>query len=156
MTNIVNSLDIWDRRFLELARQVASWSKDPSTQTGSVIVGERRRVLGLGYNGFPRGIEDLIERLEDRPTKYALIAHAERNALDNTEIPVLGATIYCTLSPCSECAKSIIQRGIKRVVAVAERPERWIENLDQAAMMFKEAGVIHDLVPGSLLENLDV
>lgn len=153
MISIVTELGIWDRRFLELARVVSTWSKDPSTQTGSVIVGERRRVLGLGYNGFPRGLEDSIERLENRELKYSLIAHAERNALDNTEIPVLGATIYCTLSPCHECAKSIIQRGIKRVVAVAERPDRWIDSLEGAAQMFKEAGVTLDLVPTSLLES---
>lgn len=153
MISIVTELGIWDRRFLELARTVAAWSKDPSTKTGSVIVGERRRVLGLGYNGFPRGLEDTAERLEDRETKYRLIAHAERNALDNAEIPVLGATIYCTLSPCHECAKSIIQRGIKRVVAVAERPDRWVESLDGAAQMFKEAGVVLDLVPQSLLDS---
>ncbi len=153
MISIVTELGLWDRRFLELARQVSTWSKDPSTQTGSVIVGERRRVLGLGYNGFPRGLEDTAERLTNRELKYSLIAHAERNALDNTEIPVLGATIYCTLSPCHECAKSIIQRGIKRVVAVAERPERWIESLEGAAQMFKEAGVVLDLVPSSLLET---
>ena len=152
MISIVTELGMWDRRFLELARVVSTWSKDPSTQTGSVIVGERRRVLGLGYNGFPRGLEDSAERLENRELKYSLIAHAERNALDNTEIPVLGATIYCTLSPCHECAKSIIQRGIKRVVAVAERPERWVDSLEGAAQMFKEAGVILDLVPAALLE----
>ncbi len=96
----------WDYRFLQLAETVATWSKDPSTKVGSVIVDSKRRVIGLGYNGFPRRIQDLEERYSNRETKLKLVCHAERNALDNTPISVEGSTLYATLFPCNECCKS--------------------------------------------------
>jgi dCMP deaminase len=133
----------WDAKFLGLAVFMASWSKDPSTKVGAVIADHRYRVLSLGYNGFPRGIADTEERLNDRPTKYSLIAHAERNALDQLEASAVGATIYATLFPCSECAKSIVQRGIRRVVTQpfdADCP-RWGESFRMTRAMFSEAGV---------------
>src|SRR3989344_2191240 len=71
----------WDRRFLALAEHVAQWSKDPSTKTGAVIVDPNNRVVSLGYNGFPRGVNDLPERLSNRELKYKIIVHCERNAL---------------------------------------------------------------------------
>ena len=76
-------MDNWDKRFLDLAEHVAGWSKDPSTQVGCVIVNDKRVVVGLGYNGFPRGVEDTPERLNDRPTKYLMVQHAEVNAILN-------------------------------------------------------------------------
>ncbi len=71
----------WDKRFLELAKHVSLWSKDPSTKTGSVIVDQKRRVVSGGYNGLPIGVEDLDERLNNREIKYKMIVHCERNAL---------------------------------------------------------------------------
>ena len=71
----------WDRRFLELAEHISTWSKDPSTKVGCVVVGEDREIRSTGFNGFPRGIEDDAERLEDREQKYPLICHAEENAI---------------------------------------------------------------------------
>ena len=137
-----NDLNKWEQRFLTLAGHVSDWSKDPSTHVGSVIVAEDKRIMSVGYNGFPRGVNDLEERYNDRPTKYAYVAHAERNALDNTDQSVRGCTMYVTLQPCPECAKSIIQRGIKKVV-YKYNPER--ENLskfiDYTLSMFEEAGV---------------
>ena len=111
----------WDHRFLELATLIASWSKDPSTQVGAVIVDPiTRHIKSVGYNGFPRGIFDDPAILEDRPAKYALMVHAEENALLNAEQSVRGFTLYCTLFPCLEkCTKQIIQAGIKRVVTYA-------------------------------------
>lgn len=143
MVNVVwESLDKWDRRFMELALHVASWSKDPSTQVGSVIVAADRRIMSLGYNGFPRGVADTDERLNDRETKYKYVAHAERNALDNTDQSVRDCAMYVTLQPCPECVKSIIQRGIRKVV-YKFNPER--ENLSQfmkySMSMLEEAGV---------------
>lgn len=132
----------WDERFLNLATHVSEWSKDPSTKVGSVIVAEDKRIMSVGYNGFPRGVEDTEERLNDRPTKYAFVAHAERNSLDNIDASIRGCTMYVTLQPCPECAKSIIQRGIKKVV-YKYNPER--ENLSNfmkfTIAMFEEAGV---------------
>ena len=75
-------LDKWDMRFLALAEHVSEWSKDPSTQVGAVITHSRsKRVISLGFNGFPAGVEDTEERLEDRTTKYEMVVHAEQNAL---------------------------------------------------------------------------
>lgn len=130
----------WNKRFLDLCEHVATWSKDPSTKLGSVIVDDKKRVISMGYNGFPRGVLDLNDRYGDRPTKYLFVAHAERNALDNAPMMVEGCTLYVTLLPCNECAKSIIQRGIKRVITY--RPNREdVFNWNVTLAMFREAGV---------------
>lgn len=131
----------WDDWFMTLARSTTLRSKDPSTKVGAVVVGDRRRVLSLGYNGFPRGIADTPERWNDRPTKYRLVQHAERNALDGAECSVVGATVYVTMAPCHECAKSMIQRGITRVVHPPADNSRWTESNALAREMFDEAGV---------------
>lgn len=110
----------WDTRFMKLAREISTWSKDPSSKIGAVIVNDDRRILATGYNGFPKGIEDTEERLNDREQKYPRIVHAEMNALMNalySGVSVKGATIYVYGLPvCPECTKSIISAGIKRVV----------------------------------------
>lgn len=132
----------WDIRFLELADHVAGWSKDPNTKVGAVIVNDNKQVLSLGYNGFPRGVEDRVSRYEDRQTKLLFVAHAERNALDNAYVDVRGATMYTTLCPCNECAKSIVQKGIKRVVSYAP-PYEVVEkfNITTTRILFREGGV---------------
>lgn len=133
----------WDIRFLDLAHHVSLWSKDPSTKVGAVVVNNDKQVLSLGYNGFPRGVVDKSSRYNDRELKHKLVAHAERNALDNAFTDVRGATMYATLCPCNECAKSIIQRGIKRVVAVRfQTRDHMIKfNFDITRTMFEEADV---------------
>lgn len=112
-----HKLPKWDARFIELARHVAGWSKDPSTKVGAVIVGTRKNQVALGYNGFPPGIADDEDRLADREVKYRLTQHAERNVLDNSAFDVRGAMLYSTFLPCVECTKSLITRGVARVVA---------------------------------------
>lgn len=136
----------WDERFMALARHVACWSKDPSTGVGAVIVDEKRRVVALGYNGFPRGVEDSPERLNDRPTKYAHVVHAELNAILNARGSVEGCTLYSTLECCTTCAKAIIQSGIRRVVlpdrsgeSSSEVIKRWGEDQQIAYKMMDEA-----------------
>lgn len=110
----------WDNYFMSLAHLSAMRSKDPSTQVGACIVNKRKRVVGLGYNGFPFGCED-----EDFPwaregdfseTKYPYVVHAELNAILNATGNVENCSIYVSLFPCNECAKSIVQAGIKEVV----------------------------------------
>lgn len=130
----------WHKRFLDLCEHVATWSKDPSTKLGSVIVDDKKRVISMGYNGFPRGVLDLNDRYSDRPTKYLFVAHAERNALDNAPMMVDNCTLYVTLLPCNECAKSIIQRGIKRVVTYHPNRDD-VFNWNITLTMFREAGV---------------
>jgi dCMP deaminase len=141
----------WVDRFMDLSRTISHWSKDPSTKVGAVIVDDKKRIIGVGYNGFPRGVDDDEERYADRQTKYKMVSHAERNALDNCPISAEGTTMFVTLMPCSDCAKSIIQRGIKRVIVapmliqndLAEN-YNWdtdIYNWKITQLMFKEAGV---------------
>jgi dCMP deaminase len=131
----------WNKRFLDLAEHVAGWSKDPSTKVGAVIVNDDKQVLGLGYNGFPRGVYDCGERYNNRDTKLLFVAHAERNALDNAS-DVRGATLYSTLFPCTDCAKGIIQRGIKTIVTtVPNETQAKRFNFDTSKIMFDEAGV---------------
>lgn len=141
----------WDRRMLELARHVADWSKDPSTQVGAVLVDERRIVVGLGYNGFPRGVNDDERRYAHRPTKYGLVVHAEVNAILAAGDRARGATLYVwpafALPPiCNECAKVAIQAGIGAIVGYlpedgAARDARWAESIAMAQLMFEEAGI---------------
>jgi dCMP deaminase len=110
----------WDECFLRMAHLIAERSKDPSTQVGAVIVDKNNVVVGLGYNGFPRGIENSEfpwgreGSLED--TKYAYICHAEENAVYNANTSTRGCKIYGTLFPCNECAKMLIQNGITEVI----------------------------------------
>ena len=136
----------WKCRYLGLAKQVASWSKDPSTQVGAVIVGDHGQVLSQGYNGFPRGINDSPERLNDRPTKYKYVVHAEMNAIYNaslTGVSLKDSTIFVVGLPiCEECAKAVIQVGIKHVIVPYQHiPEKWRESCAFAAELFTEAGV---------------
>jgi len=132
----------WDQRFFDLADHVSQWSRDPSTKVGSCIVNSNKQVISLGFNGFPRGVEDRSERYADRTTKYKYVSHAERNALDNAFVDVSGATLYSTLFPCNECAKGIIQRGIKRIVTAQPDLSKRADNYcDISLEMFAEAGV---------------
>lgn len=139
----------WDRRFLELAEHVATWSKDRSTQVGAVIVGSRKRVLSMGYNGFPRGVDDSVEARHERPEKYDWTCHGEENAILNAACDLDGATIYVhapNLPVCVRCARNIVQSGITDVYTWSfdgQVPERWIADVVKTAQMFREAGVRH-------------
>jgi len=131
----------WDYRFIELAQHVSGWSKDPNTKVGAVIVNHQNRIVSLGYNGFPRGVDDSPARYDNRDVKHKFVCHAERNAIDNAFTDISGCTIYVTLMPCNECAKSIIQRGIKKVVCNPIEEDKPHCNWEVTATMFKEAGV---------------
>ena len=128
----------WDVRFLQMATFVSSWSKDPSTQVGAVIADKDNRMIGLGYNGFPRGVAD-DHRLQDREQKYKLVIHAEENAILNSTATTHGCTIFSSHPPCLHCAGMLKQAGIARVVF--EEPtgafkSRW--NLDETLNYLKE------------------
>lgn len=135
----------WDRRFLELARLVSTWSKDPVTQVGCVLV-QGRKVIATGYNGFPAGIEDLPERLDDRETKLRLVVHAEMNAILQAGKDAEGSTLYLWFPyggvPCGNCTKHIISAGIRHVVTQDLPPNpRWAEEQGKAEEVLTEAGV---------------
>lgn len=115
----------WDVRFAHLAKLVSLWSKDPSTKVGSVLVRPDKTVASVGFNGFPKGVPDKIEWYLDREIKYKIVKHAEENAMHFCLEKIEGYTLYVyPLPPCSTCAGDIIQRGVKRVVAIVP-PEQY-------------------------------
>jgi dCMP deaminase len=135
----------WDQRFLRLAHHISGWSKDPSSQVGCVIADDDNKVIGLGYNGFPKGVADTDERLNDRETKYKYVVHSEPNAIANANGGVKGCTAYTyPFAPCSECMKVLITHGIKRVVypkPSEESRQRWGESWTLASTMAAEVGI---------------
>lgn len=135
----------WDNYFIGLAKYISKASKDPSTKVGSVIVDSSKRVISVGYNGFPKGIKDLKKRLNDREWKYLTVVHAERNALLFARQSLEGCSIYTyPFFPCSVCASMIIQTGIKRCIAPKlpkQLIERWEKNIALSIELFKEAKV---------------
>ena len=136
-------IDKWHLRFLRLAREVASWSKDPSTQVGCVIVDQSRRVVSLGFNGLPAGMADTAGRLLDRDLKLALTIHAEEIALLFAAQPVRGCLAFVTRHPCASCAAKLIQSGIGAVIYLTnpDFDSRWAENLAVSAQALAEAGI---------------
>ncbi|MBG79646.1 MAG: dCMP deaminase family protein [Phycisphaerales bacterium] len=135
----------WDRRFLELAESIATWSKDPDRGVGCVIASTDRRVCATGFNGLPSGVEDLPDRLA-RPAKYDLMCHAEANAIIQCArhgVSPIGATIYSTFFPCIQCALMIVQAGLARVVSkeLTEGDEHWAESVQKSQAIFTEAGI---------------
>jgi dCMP deaminase len=140
----------WDKRFLGLAKHISSWSKDPSTQTGSVIVDQKGRIVSVGYNGLAQGVHDLPERLNNREIKYKMFIHCERNAILFAKQPLDDCTLYTwPFMTCSACAAMVIQAGIKRHVAPYSENPRWVEEFELAKTQFNEAGVklslLHDV-----------
>jgi len=140
-------LSEWSKRYISLAKEVSTWSKDPSRKIGAVAVGEKGQILAQGYNGFPRGILDSADRYNDRSTKYKLVVHAEMNVIYNATfngVSLNGARLFVYGLPvCSECAKGIIQVGIQAVTIYSEGvvPEMWTESFKLTNSMFEEAGV---------------
>jgi dCMP deaminase len=138
----LKDLDKWDKRFVELAKHISTWSKDPSTQVGAVVVDRDMRVISVGYNGFPIGVEDNVERLENREVKYKMIVHAERNALLFAHTLLNGCFLYTwPFMSCPTCAGMVIQSGIKRCVAPRNNNSRWKDDFVLSEIMFREAGV---------------
>ena len=114
----------WDKRFLDLAEHFGSWSKDRSRGVGAIIVNEDKRVISIGYNGFPSGTNDDVDERHERPAKYSWTSHGEENAIVNAArlgVSTNGTTMYCNLFPCSRCTGMIINAGIKELVC-GKRP----------------------------------
>ena len=135
----------WDAYFMQLAHDVASRSKDQSTQLGAVIVGPDREIRSTGYNSFPRGVNDDVAERQERPLKYLWMEHAERNAIYNAArmgTCLKGCVLYCAWPPCPDCARAIVQSGIIGVVVESmDVPERWQANMEVARQILSEAGV---------------
>jgi dCMP deaminase len=135
----------WIDRFFDMAKSVASWSKDPSTKVGCVAV-KNRRPVAMGYNGFPEGVRDIDSRMNDRDLKYKLTVHAEQNAVYNAAkegVSLEGSTLFVYGLPCChECAKAIIQSGVSRVyMKSGPMLDKWRESFEFTKLMFTEAGV---------------
>lgn len=138
----------WKDYFGNIAQQVKLKSKDINTQIGAVVVGENNEIVSTGYNSFPRGIDDEIVERQERPEKYYWFEHAERNALYNAAligVSTKGCTMYLTCGvPCSDCARGIINSGIKKVVCEetdTTKGSQWSEHSKRSLIMFNEAGV---------------
>lgn len=139
----------WDKRYMDLAKQVGTWSKDPSKQIGAIAIGSKGQVLAQGYNGFPRGIDDNESRLNTKETKYKYVVHAEMNLIYNATfngISLNGSTVYVSGLPvCSECAKGLIQVGVKQVVmskdSLEEADEKWLDSFELTIALLNEAGI---------------
>jgi dCMP deaminase len=132
---------------MDLAKQISSWSLDPSTKVGAVIVGKNGQIISQGYNGFPRGVKDSPERLNTREEKYKYVVHAEMNCIYNAcrnGASLNDTTLYVYGLPvCSECAKGVVQVGISKVIMQhpAVIPQHWEEKVLISKTIFNEAGV---------------
>jgi dCMP deaminase len=142
---IMTEISNWDYRFLDLATLVSSWSKDPSTKTGAVIVGPDKGVISVGFNGFPSGMPDGQELYENREEKYSRVVHCEVNALlfAHRAIPA-GSTLYTVpFMSCDRCVVQMLQAGIKRFVAplaTADKLERWGDAFNKTRKYILECG----------------
>lgn len=140
----------WNEYYLNIAEQVKLKSKDESTQIGAVIVGQGNELLSTGYNSFPRGLNDEIKKRQERPIKYHYFEHAERNAIYNAArvgTAINNSVIYITSGiPCSDCARAIINSGIKKVfcksVCTTKNRDKWDESQRISLEMFNECGVV--------------
>ena len=134
----------WDEYFMGLAHLSAMRSKDPNTQVGACIVDDERKVVSIGYNGFPIGISDKEFPWEREggvlETKYAYVVHAELNAILNSKRSLDGCTLYVSLFPCNECAKAIIQSGIKKIIYESDKYAN-LDNFKASRRMLETAGV---------------
>lgn len=134
----------WIARFLALTKEVASWSKDP-TQVGAVIVRPDRTICSVGFNGFPRGIEDSRSAIANRDTKLLRTIHAELNAILSAKESLVGYSLFVwPFQPCSQCAAAVIQSGIVDVYCPFNdhlAHERWAASFRSALQMFDEAEV---------------
>ena len=140
----------WDEYFMGVARLSAMRSKDPHTQVGACIVNQKKRIIGIGYNGFPYGVEDDVfpwtKEGEWLDTKYPYVVHAEPNAILNSTVSLDNSTLYVTLFPCNDCAKLVIQSGIKELVFLEDKYHDQ-DSFTASRRMFDSAGIVYRKMP---------
>jgi dCMP deaminase len=154
----ISSGSVWDKRFLRLALHIATWSKDRSTKVGCIIVGPNNEVRSTGYNGFPRGANDELEARHDRPQKYFWTEHAERNAIYNAAragISLEGCSMYLPWFPCVDCARAIVQSGIRSLIAIEPQWDhpQWGQHFHIAKELFDEVGLEVRLLNPAFMED---
>lgn len=136
----------WDQRFLNLAKEISSWSKDPSTKVGCIIIKNVNEIVSLGYNGFPANDPDLESEYINRDIKYGKIIHAEinavRHAISNGHWGLKGCTIYTyPFMPCEDCAKVLIELNPDRIVSISancEHLSRWKDSFEKSRKLFEQ------------------
>lgn len=132
-------------KYYPIAESVATLSKDPNTKVGALVIDKRGSIRAVGYNGFPRGVNDAPGRYADRNMKLRLVAHAEANAIANaasTGTPLLGCSMVVTKFPCRECAKMIINAGISSIYTPSfNDSDSWADSCRDSILMFEESGV---------------
>lgn len=140
----------WDLRFLNLAKHISSWSKDPSSKVGAAIVRTDKTIASLGYNGLPKYMKDIDSYYEKRDEKYSRIIHAEINALIHSKEDVTGYTLYTyPMMPCDRCIVHMSQAGITRVVspkATEEKLLRWKDSFEKTEKYAKECNITLDII----------
>ncbi len=154
-----NSYISWDEYFMGVALLSAKRSKDPNTQVGACIINSKKRIIGIGYNGFPMGCDDNVFPWESKSeseldTKYPYVVHAEANAILNSSAPLEGSTIYVSLFPCNDCAKLIIQSGIKKIIYMDDKYKDQDNNI-AARRMLDAAGVKYEKMDKYLEVNIN-
>ena len=140
----------WDKRFIDLAVHVGTWSKDPGAKVGAVIVDPKRRIVSVGFNGFPQGVSDAPEIIADREIKLMRTIHAEENAILFAQRDLTGCSIYVNYPPCAKCSAKIIQVGITEVYSLSPDKafyENWKNELHQGHELFLEADVVLTMLP---------
>jgi dCMP deaminase len=149
----------WDDYFMNMVYLVAMKSKDENTHIGAVIVGPDKEIRSTGYNSFVRGINDSIPERQIRPEKYFWFEHAERNAIYNAArigVSTKDCTMYTNGVPCMDCARAVIQAGIKRVVVDKQWDDNnvdiWLEQAKRSLQMFTESGVEVRYINFNLIE----
>lgn len=148
----------WDIRFMRLAQEIGSWSKDGSTKVGVVLVDHTGRIAATGYNGFPSRMDDWRELYDDREFKYGHVVHAEVNAIASLEAThrMYGGTAYVSFSPCPVCTQRLLNIRVRRIVHFAISTEGrdpgwiefWREQLRQSRTLASSAGVRMDELEG--------
>lgn len=149
----------WDNYYLRMALESATMSKDPRTKVGAILVGKNRSIIATGFNGFPSGVADSSERLNNRDTKLELIVHAEMNAVlmaARLGIATDGATLYVAATddsgeiwggpPCLRCAVECMQAGIREYVSWPTKPSlltNWADSIAKAKSVIEEAGLLY-------------
>ena len=140
----------WNTYFFNIINVVKEKSKDPNTHIGCVIVGPDNEIRSTGYNSFPRGINDNVPERKERPEKYFWMSHAEASAIANaakTGISTDKCTLYVSVIPCADCARLIINCGVKHVIYMQSEQDKWSSgkydktNMERSLIMFNEAGI---------------
>jgi dCMP deaminase len=147
------------KKYFGLVKHMAdTFSKDPNTKVGCLLLApDSYQILSLGYNGFPRGVNEKDPQRWERPEKYYFVEHSERNCLYNacrSGVNTNGSIAVITLYPCSDCCRALIQSGIKTVITVEPdfTNERWGEDFKRSELMFGEAGVQVFILRDELLQ----